>query len=50
MFPGSVPRFVTACGVWRGLIADGTLPASARYREWAALSGQGGFDESSGLR
>jgi alkylhydroperoxidase/carboxymuconolactone decarboxylase family protein YurZ len=43
MFPGSVPRFVTACGVWRGLIADGTLPASARYQTWARLSGQDGF-------
>ena len=46
MFPGSVPRFVEACGVWRNLIADGTLPASDRYRSWAALTGQGGFDEA----
>ena len=43
MFPGSVPRFVTACGVWRDLIVDGTLPASDRYRTWAAMSGQEGF-------
>ena len=43
MFPGSVPRFVTACGVWRDLIANGTLPASDRYRTWALLSGQDGF-------
>jgi alkylhydroperoxidase/carboxymuconolactone decarboxylase family protein YurZ len=49
MFPASVPRFVEACGVWRGLIADGTLPASDRYRAWARLSGQGGFDEASGI-
>jgi alkylhydroperoxidase/carboxymuconolactone decarboxylase family protein YurZ len=43
MFPGSVPRFVKACGVWRNLILDGTLPASDRYRTWARLSGQDGF-------
>jgi alkylhydroperoxidase/carboxymuconolactone decarboxylase family protein YurZ len=49
MFPGSVPRFVEACGHWRGLIADGTLPASARFRAWAALTGQGGHDEATGL-
>lgn len=48
MFPGSVPRFVEACGVWRSLIADGTLPATDRYRSWAALTGQGGFDETGG--
>jgi alkylhydroperoxidase/carboxymuconolactone decarboxylase family protein YurZ len=46
MFPGSVPRFVRACGVWQGLILDGTLPASARYRAWAEMTGQGGFGGS----
>lgn len=46
MFPGSVPHFVEACAVWRGMIADGTLNASSRYRAWARLSGQGGFDEA----
>jgi alkylhydroperoxidase/carboxymuconolactone decarboxylase family protein YurZ len=49
MFPGSVPRFVEACGHWRRLIAEGTLPASPRFRAWAALTGQGGHDEASGL-
>jgi alkylhydroperoxidase/carboxymuconolactone decarboxylase family protein YurZ len=49
MFPGSVPRFVEACGVWRKAIADGVLPASDRYRAWAALTGQGGFDQATGL-
>jgi alkylhydroperoxidase/carboxymuconolactone decarboxylase family protein YurZ len=43
MFPGSVPRFVQACGVWQSLIAEGTLPASARYQTWARLTGQDGF-------
>ncbi len=43
MFPGSVPHFVKACGVWQSLIVDGTLPASARYASWARLSGQEGF-------
>lgn len=46
MFPGSVPRFVAACGIWRARILDGMLPASPRYRAWAELSGQGGHDES----
>jgi alkylhydroperoxidase/carboxymuconolactone decarboxylase family protein YurZ len=49
MFPGSVPRFVEACGVWRGMIAGGALPASPRYRAWATLTGQGGFDEAAGF-
>ncbi|MDO9500393.1 carboxymuconolactone decarboxylase family protein [Falsiroseomonas sp.] len=49
MFPGSVPRFVEACGHWRALIADGTLPASPRFKAWAALTGQGGHDEATGL-
>ncbi len=43
MFPGSVPRFVQGCEVWLGLIRDGTLPASPRYRAWADLAGQGGY-------
>jgi alkylhydroperoxidase/carboxymuconolactone decarboxylase family protein YurZ len=44
MFPGSVPRFVRACGVWLSLIQEGKVPASARYRSWAALTGQDGYD------
>lgn len=48
MFPGSVPRFVEACGLWQKLIQDGTLPASPRYLVWARLSGQGGFDQAAG--
>lgn len=43
MFPGSVPRFVEACGVWLRLIADGTLAASERYRAWARIAGQDGY-------
>jgi alkylhydroperoxidase/carboxymuconolactone decarboxylase family protein YurZ len=49
MFPGSVPRFVEACGHWRRMIAEGALPASPRFRAWAALTGQGGHDEATGL-
>lgn len=49
MFPGSVPYFVRACGVWRGLILDARVPASARYVAWARMTGQGGFDEAAGL-
>ncbi len=47
MFPGSIPRFVEACGVWQGLIQQGKVPASERYRTWAFFEGQGGYDEVS---
>jgi alkylhydroperoxidase/carboxymuconolactone decarboxylase family protein YurZ len=49
MFPGGVPNFVDACDHWRQLIAGGEVQASAPYRAWAELTGQGGFDEASGL-
>jgi alkylhydroperoxidase/carboxymuconolactone decarboxylase family protein YurZ len=49
MFPGSVPRFVEACAEWRRLILEGHLPASARFRAWAEMTGQGGHDEAAGL-
>jgi len=48
MFPGSVPYFVEACAVWRRLVVTGRVDAGPRYRTWAALSGQGGWDEASG--
>jgi alkylhydroperoxidase/carboxymuconolactone decarboxylase family protein YurZ len=48
MFPGSVPYFVEACAVWRRLVASGRVAAGPRYRTWAELSGQGGWDEASG--
>ncbi|MBS7699781.1 MULTISPECIES: carboxymuconolactone decarboxylase family protein [unclassified Chelatococcus] len=47
MFPGSVPHFVEAARVWRELIVDGKVPASPMFRDWAEMSGQGGFDEAS---
>jgi alkylhydroperoxidase/carboxymuconolactone decarboxylase family protein YurZ len=43
MFPGSVPYFVEACGVWQKLIASGAVAASPAFRAWAAID-QGGFD------
>jgi alkylhydroperoxidase/carboxymuconolactone decarboxylase family protein YurZ len=46
MFPGSVPRFVEAARVWRELIGSGEVDASPAFRAWAALSGQGGYDEA----
>ncbi len=48
MFPGGVPNFVDACEVWKDLITDGSVAASAPYRAWAEMTGQGGFDEASG--
>ncbi|MEO7786441.1 MAG: carboxymuconolactone decarboxylase family protein [Sphingomicrobium sp.] len=44
MFPGSVPHFVEACGVWRHMILANEVAASPRYSAWAALVGQEGFD------
>jgi alkylhydroperoxidase/carboxymuconolactone decarboxylase family protein YurZ len=49
MFPGSIPRFVEACAVWLRLIREERVRASDRYRAWARLAGQGGFDEAAGL-
>ena len=49
MFPGSVPRFVRACAVWQRMIVDGVLSASPRYQTWARMTGQGGYDEASGM-
>jgi len=49
MFPGSVPNYVEAAAVWRQLIDDGAVPASELFRNWAALSGQGGYDEATGI-
>jgi alkylhydroperoxidase/carboxymuconolactone decarboxylase family protein YurZ len=49
MFPGGVPYFARASEVWRRLIAGGDVEASAAFRAWADLAGQGGYDEASGL-
>lgn len=46
MFPGGVPNFVEAADVWRKLIAEGRVTASADFATWADMSGQGGFDEA----
>ncbi len=46
MFPGSVPHFVEAARVWRELVNAGEVSASPAFRGWAALSGQGGYDEA----
>jgi len=46
MFPGSVPHFVEAARVWRELIVAGSVDASPAFQAWAALSGQGGYDEA----
>jgi alkylhydroperoxidase/carboxymuconolactone decarboxylase family protein YurZ len=47
MFPGSVPRFVEAAGVWLRLIREGHVAPSPPFAAWARLEGQGGFDEAS---
>ena len=49
MFPGSVPFYVRAAEVWRQLILEDAVPASNLFRQWAIISGQGGYDEASGV-
>ncbi len=48
MFPGSVPYFVEAARIWLELIRSGEVDPSPAFAAWAALEGQGGFDEASG--
>jgi len=48
MFPAGVPSFVRAAAVWLELIRAGRVAASPRYRAWAAVGGQGGYDEAAG--
>lgn len=44
MFPGSIPNFVDACGVWQGMVARGEVPASEAFRIWGAdAANQSGF-------
>ena len=49
MFPGSIPNFVDACGVWLELIRVGTVQASEPFLAWAQMEGQGGFDEAAAI-
>jgi alkylhydroperoxidase/carboxymuconolactone decarboxylase family protein YurZ len=48
MFPGSVPYFVEAARIWLELIREGEFQPSPALAAWAALQGQGGYDEASG--
>jgi len=44
MFPGSIPNFVDACGVWQGMVARGEVPASEAFSIWGAdAANQAGF-------
>lgn len=43
MFPGSIPNFVDACGVWQKLIADDLVEASPAFRHWGKTTDQRGF-------
>lgn len=49
MFPGGVPNFVEAADVWRRVVLSGHVDASPEFRTWAELSGQGGYNEASGV-
>ncbi|MEM1412800.1 MAG: hypothetical protein AAGH19_10630, partial [Pseudomonadota bacterium] len=48
-FLGSVPNFARACGAWQAMILAGEVSASEAFRTWAELSGQGGYDEATGV-
>ena len=48
MFPGSVPYFVEAAGIWLDLIREGAVRPSPAFAAWARLQGQGGYDEAAG--
>lgn len=48
-FPGSVPNFARACGLWQKAILTGRVEPSEPFRIWAELSGQGGYDEAVGV-
>ena len=50
IFPGSVPNYVHAAEVWRQLIVDDGVPASNLFKQWAKISGQGGYNEASGVK
>jgi alkylhydroperoxidase/carboxymuconolactone decarboxylase family protein YurZ len=43
MFPGSIPNFVDACGVWQKLIADDEVEASPAFKLWGKATDQNGF-------
>lgn len=49
MFPGGVPNFVEGADVWRKVVLSGRVDASPEFRTWAELSGQGGYNEASGI-
>ena len=46
MFPGGVPNFVDAAKVWHAVLRKGEVTPSAEFAAWAALAGQGGYDEA----
>ena len=50
MFPGCVPFYVRVAEVWRQLIVEGAVPASDPFKQWAEISGKGGYDQASGVR
>jgi len=43
IWPTGVNRFVEACTVWHGLMRQGRVTPSPRYRAWADMPGQGAF-------
>lgn len=50
LFPGSVPYYMHSAEVWRQLIVEGAVLASDLFRQWAEISGQGGYDEGAAVR
>ena len=50
LLPGSVPYYMHSAKVWRQLIVEGAVPASDLFRQWAEISGQGGYGEAAAVR
>lgn len=49
LLPCGVPSLVEASRVWRTLILEDQVAASAGFRAWAETAGQGGYDEAAGI-
>lgn len=41
MFTGSIPNFIEGCDLWRSMINDGKLKASAPFQKWAQIDQDG---------
>ena len=50
MFLGCVPYYERLAEVWRQMIVNSAVPASDPFKQWAEISGQGGYDQASEVK